>query len=88
MSYYTLDISSDEINGFHTNDISIESNHTFLYKWDRYSNRQHSYMKLDGLIGSLTIKTNNKNLLKALSICSYLGLGKGSSLGLGQFYIL
>ena len=84
-SFYNIPITNDEIDSFNHSDIIICSNSLYKYDWYRYSSRQEKTMMLDGVLGDIEINILNSELTKALYFCSLLGLGKGSSLGLGQF---
>jgi len=60
-----------------------------MYRWQRYSGRQHRMLQMNGLIGSFEL---HGAALKTLWPYLYLGLwthaGKGTSLGLGRYRLL
>jgi hypothetical protein len=55
------------------------------YDWERYSTRQHTHMKLGGLIGSVTFEGGLDPFLSLLRAGEVTHVGKGTSFGLGRY---
>lgn len=59
------------------------------YDWERYSNRQHSWIKLGGFLGDITFKGDLlKEFLPYIFLGNYIHIGKGATFGLGKYEIM
>lgn len=59
--------------------------------WERYSTRQRQKMKLGGVIGSVSYRSESNGLadfLPMIKIGQYIHVGKSTSFGLGQYEML
>lgn len=68
-------------------DITICSNTTKWYDWERYSKRQDRRMRLGGIIGDVTYKGNLDIFLPFLVVGSWMHIGKATSFGLGRYVL-
>ncbi|OPZ93753.1 MAG: hypothetical protein BWY73_00137 [candidate division TA06 bacterium ADurb.Bin417] len=57
------------------------------YDWGRFSTRQKTGMKLGGFLGRITFSGELDPFLPLLNTGQYIHLGKGSTFGLGQYYL-
>jgi len=57
------------------------------YDWIRYSNRQGSFMKMGGLVGSVEYAGDFREFYQWLSLGEYIHIGKGVSFGNGKYII-
>jgi hypothetical protein len=57
------------------------------HDWERYSNRQHTRMKMGGFVGELELSGEISLYYGLLRLGEFLHVGKGTSFGLGKFLI-
>lgn len=67
--------------------VIIKYNHLSWFDWERYSNRQKTRMKLGGLKGSISYRGPLEPFLPLLKAGELFHAGKGTSFGLGKFFI-
>lgn len=56
-------------------------------RWERHSNRQQKSMRLDGMLGTLSLHGPLENWWPWLWLGQYTHLGKNTSFGLGQYQL-
>ncbi len=57
------------------------------FDWERYSSRQHTHMRMGGLMGRITFEGNLAPFYPLLDIGEITHGGKGTSFGLGRFRV-
>ncbi|WP_089943981.1 CRISPR system precrRNA processing endoribonuclease RAMP protein Cas6 [Candidatus Entotheonella palauensis] len=67
--------------------IRLVESHVTPYDWERYSSRQRTRMKLDGVVGTATYAGDLAPFLPLLSLGEWLNVGKGATFGLGKYQI-
>jgi hypothetical protein len=65
--------------------IRLVASHIISYDWERYSSRQHTRMKLGGMIGTATYAGELAPFLPLLAVGEWLHVGKGTTFGLGKY---
>ena len=70
-----------------TKNVTIYENNLQWFDWDRYSQRQHTKMKLGGLIGKVSFKGNWKEFVWLINLGELFHVGKGATFGLGSYLI-
>jgi len=69
-------------------DVAIAQNNLRWYDFERYSNRQHTAMKLGGLIGTISYSGNIGQYMQLIQLGEYLHVGKNTTFGLGKYMIV
>jgi len=54
----------------------------------RYSSRQKTRIQQDGMTGVISLPELPAELLPWLSLCQYMGIGKGTSMGFGRYQLV
>lgn len=68
--------------------VVIKENNIRWQDWERYSNRQHTRMKLGGIIGTITYQGQLKPFLPLLQAGEIFHVGKATSFGLGKYKLM
>lgn len=70
-------------------DVDTEKDELMWYDWERYSNRQKKMMKMGGLVGKIKFKGKKlRKYLPLLRVGEILKVGKGTSMGLGEYRMI
>jgi CRISPR-associated endoribonuclease Cas6 len=87
-SHQAIDL--EDINSIIEESESVETTVDNLqeYAFKRYSGRQQTKVKLDGLTGDITFKDVPGKLVSILKLASRAGLGKSTSFGFGRIDII
>lgn len=68
--------------------VSVAQEALYWYDWRRYSNRQGCRMKLGGFLGDITYRGSIDIFIPFLRACEILHVGKGTTFGLGKYWII
>ena len=65
--------------------VSIQSNHTRWWDWERYSSKQRERMRMGGFVGEVVYEGEIRPYLPLLRAGEVFHAGKGTSFGLGKY---
>jgi hypothetical protein len=68
-------------------EVSVVRSHLRWHDWERYSNRQHTSMRMGGFVGEMEFTGLDAEFLPVLALGEVLHVGTGTTMGLGKFEV-
>lgn len=81
------DLDYKQILEFATNRVRLIRNGLSWQDWERYSRRQEQRHKLGGFVGKVAYKGDIEMFLPLIRLGEFIHLGKGTSFGMGRFFV-